>query len=95
MKRADESAFEYMRRVVHNCDFETCDLLDQLPTVAAVIDFYELWGEYGTEFWAGILECIAEGDSPEPAIAFIRKHKLPKAWMHDVNDADKRHHASA
>lgn len=86
-QHSDETAAEYLRRVVSWSDHETCTLLDALPTVEAVLEFFELWHAYGTDFWSGILECIAEGDDPAPARAFIKKWKLPKSWSEDVKYA--------
>lgn len=81
----DESAIEYLRRAVSNCDHEPESLLEQLPSTDAVLDYFDLWAEYDTDFWSGILECIAEGDSPDKARAFIRKYKLPASWREDIN----------
>lgn len=83
----DESTMDYLRRVVSNCNYETESLLDDLKSVDAVLDFFDLWNAYGTDFWSGILECIAEGDSPRKATAFIRKYHLPKSWSDAVDYA--------
>lgn len=71
-----ETAIEYLRRVVHNCNYETESLLDDLPSVEAVIEFFELWHAYGTDFWSGVCECIATGDDPARARAFLDKWSL-------------------
>lgn len=83
----DETAIEYLRRAVSNCDYEAESLLEQLTSTDAVLDFFDLWHEYDTDFWSGILECIAEGDSPAKARAFVRKHRLPKSWSEEINNA--------
>lgn len=85
----DESAMEFLRRVVSNCDHEYENYLDDLPSVEAVLDFFDLWHTYDTDFWAGVLECISEGDDPEPARAFIRKWKLGRVWTSAVNESVK------
>ena len=69
-QRDDESAIEYLRRVANNSGYEVEAIWDQLPSVEACLEFYELWGAYGTDYWSGILECIADGDSPDKARAF-------------------------
>lgn len=84
---AGESAMEYLRRAVGKLDYETCSLLGTLPSVDAVLDFFDLWHNYGTDMWAGVMDCIVDGESPDPAIAFVKKYKLPKAWMQDIRDA--------
>ena len=73
--------------MVGNCGYEQESLLEHLPTVEAVCDFFDLWSAYDTDFWSGVLECIAEGDDPKAALAFIAKHKLGKSWRDDVADA--------
>ena len=88
-QHADETAMEYLRRAVQWCSYEGEGLLDKLTTVDAVLNFFDLWHAYDTEFWSGVLECIAEGDSPQAALAFIRKHKLPQGWVDDVRQAQK------
>ena len=84
-QHADETAMEYLRRIVGWVNYEEEWMLDQLPSVDAVVEFFEVWQAYGTDFWAGVLECIAEGDDPEPARAFVRKWKLGKEWMKTPN----------
>ena len=84
---ADESAMEYLRRAVGWLDKEPESMLEQLPTVEAVLGFFELWNAYGTDFWSGVMECIAEGDDPTPARDFVAKHKLPKSWRQEIDQA--------
>lgn len=83
----DESAAEYLRRVVNNINYESEGMLEQLPCVEAVLDFFDLWAAYDTDFWGGCMECIADGDSPAKARAFVRKWKLGKAWLEEIEDA--------
>lgn len=73
----DETPMGYLRRLVNWCDMESESLLDDLPSVQAVVDYFELWHTYDTDFLQGIIECIHEGDSPKPYRAFVRKYKLP------------------
>ena len=86
-QKDDESAMEFLRRVVGWCDHEQESFLDDLPSVDAVLDFFGLWAVYGTDFWTGILECIAEGDDPRKARAFVRKYKLPQSWSEAIDYA--------
>lgn len=88
-QHADESAIDYLRRVVSNCNYEPESKLEQLPCPEAVMDYFDLWRKYDTDFWAGVIECIAEGDDPEPARAFVRKWKLGRAWLAEIADAVK------
>ena len=83
----DESPMEYLRRVVENSGSEYESLWDDMPSVEACLELFELWHAYNTDLWQGILECIAEGDSPAKARAFIRKWKLPKSWSEAVDYA--------
>lgn len=78
----DESAIDYLRRVVSNLDYENESTLQQMPSVEAILDYYDLFYIYDTDLLVGILECIEEEDSAEyrkPMKDFIRKHKLP--WL--------------
>ena len=84
-QRRDETAIEYLRRVVSVCSYETESLLDSLPSVDAVLDFVDLWSTYDTEFWEGVLGCIAEGADPAPARAYTKKHALPTEWKKDID----------
>ena len=86
-QREDESAVEYLRRVISNCNYENEGMLEQFPCVEAVLDFFDLWAAYDTDFWSGIIECIAEGDDPEKARAFVRKWNLGDAWLEDISNA--------
>ena len=94
-QKSDETAMEYLRRATAWLDYETESLLDDLPSVEAILDFFDLQADYSTDCWSGILECIAEGDSPDKARAFIRKYKMPKSWRDDVNYAMSCRHSEA
>jgi hypothetical protein len=84
-----ETAMEYLRRAVQNLNHEPESILDQLKSVDALLDYFDLWHKYGTDFWAGVLESITMGDNPRWALAFVKKHKLSKAWREDIKDAVK------
>jgi hypothetical protein len=83
----DETAMEYLKRIISALDWETTSLLDSLPSTEAIIEFYELWVTYDTDLWYGILEEIESGKDPNPTLDFIKKYKLPKGWRIDVQRA--------
>lgn len=85
-QKDDETACEFIRRAIDWMEYESCTLLDQLPSVDAALDFFGLWHTYGTDMWNGVLECIAEGDDPKPALDFCRKYNL-KNFKADVKEA--------
>lgn len=87
-QKKHETAIEYLRRAVHNLDHEMESMLQDLKSVDALLDFFDLWHVYGTDFWEGVLESISEGEDPKPAIDFIKKYKL-RGWMDGVKDAIK------
>jgi hypothetical protein len=84
----DETAIEYLRRVVHSLNYETDALLSELPTPEALLQFFDLWHTYGTDCWSGIQECIAEGDDPKPARTFARHWHQP-FLLEDIREAVK------
>lgn len=70
-------AIETLRKMVAALDYEREDLLTDLPTVQALVDFRALWTTYGTEFWEGVLECIADGEDPAHAQDLCKKAQSP------------------
>lgn len=76
MKHANETAMEYLRRAINNLDYEHETILDALPTNEAVIEYFELWTVYDTEFLSGIMECIEDGADPKPLIDFTKKYNI-------------------
>ena len=86
IRQENESAIEFLRRIVGWLDHEPESLLESLPSVEAIIDYAALWDAYGTEFMSGIEEGIlADGDDPKLLIDFVKKHKLDwdLSWVHD------------
>jgi hypothetical protein len=75
-KRNDESAMEFLRRVISWLDCEQESLLTSLPSVEAILDYAALWTTYNTDLMSGIIECIEDGDDPKPLKDFILKYKL-------------------
>jgi hypothetical protein len=76
-----ETAIEYIRRVASNSAYEYESFWDDLPSVEACFEYFELWHAYDTEYWVGIREAIAEGDDPAKAKAFLRRWKLTHKWL--------------
>lgn len=78
---ADETYMEYLRRIISHLDFEYEDILEDLPNIHAVVDYFELWDAYDTEYMEGVLDALELGANPKPYNDFVRKHKLPwKIW---------------
>ena len=75
-KRDDESAIEFLRRVVEWLNVEQESLLADLPTVQAVLDYADLWTVYQTDLMSGIIEAIEDGDDPKPLADFVEKYEL-------------------
>lgn len=76
MRQKDESVVEYMRRVTHNLGFEYESILDDLPTIEALVEYFELWSKYDTEFLSGIQAAIEEGADPMAYNEFLTKYQL-------------------
>lgn len=77
MQEKDESAIEYLERIVGWLGYEDGNLTYDLPTPAAVVEFFEMVQGYGVEFLSDVYEEIAEGNQPGAAYdKFIRKHKI-------------------
>lgn len=72
----DETAMEYLRRLVNNMSFESESELDCLPNVEAVLEYFDLWKIYDTDFLEGIVTSIEDGANPEPYNAFVQKWDL-------------------
>ena len=84
-KRSDETPAEFLQRVVQNLGYEEGSLLDQMPSVDALLDYYGVFcTDYGTDYWEGVLECIADGDSPDKANDFIARWNLGDGWKQSV-----------
>jgi len=90
----DEMPIHYLRRMVDVLGWEDEGILLQLKTTQAVIEFFDLWHVYQTDYWLGIITSICEGADPKPALDFIRKHGL-NDWRHKVAYAVKEAKAVA
>ena len=87
-RKPDETAFDYMDRITGWMKHEVASLVQDLPSPQAVIDYFELWSAYDTDFMQGIEEAIHEGDDPQPLRDFVAKYKLD--WTLDWIDEIKR-----
>lgn len=91
MAPKNETPVEFLSRLGSALNYEYGNILDQLPSVEAVIDYFKLWDVYDTEFLAGIAEALEEGDDPKPYLDFVAKYNL--AWNTNVGpqavDSDK------
>lgn len=85
----DESAIDYLRRMISWINYEQETVLLTLPSVEAVLDYFDLWQTYDTEFLTGIYEAVAAGQSPEPYNAFVRKHALSWEEMRFVRAGEE------
>lgn len=94
-KMPEEAPIEYLRRLVSWYELETDHLLQDLPTVEAVTDFFDLQAVYGTDFFEGIMEAIAEGTDPTALAKFVIKHGLQDSWTFNIFTPQHRAVAAA
>lgn len=87
-QKLGESAYEYLARLVDVLEWEQSKLADSLPTIDAVLDYFDMLAGYDTDDWLGVRDSIASGDfAPDAALKFIRKHKLGVDWKAGVQKA--------
>jgi len=78
---ADELAIEKFRRMASWLDFEYETMLQDLPSIAAIEEFFNLWAYYDTDLSDGIMEIIDDGANPIAWNMFVRKFNLDlKGW---------------
>ena len=75
-QHTDETAIDYLRRMINALAFESDNELDRLPTTEAVLEYFDLWTTYDTDFLDGIVTAIEAGASPEPYNSFVNKWEL-------------------
>jgi len=84
MQHDDETAIEYLRRVVNNLNFETESFLTDLPSIDAILDYFDLWQTYDTDLLTGIIAAVEAGQDAAPYNSFIAKYNLP--WSSYINN---------
>jgi len=73
-------AMDKLRLIVRSLDFHEEDYLMDLPSIEAVVEFYDLLQVYGYENVEDIYEAIHEGEAEAHKLcAFITRHNLPWA----------------
>lgn len=77
MQKTDETAIEYLRRVVSNLNFEQETELQDLPTPQACSEFFELFDKYGTDLLQGVIESIEDGKDAVFYNNFVSTWQLP------------------
>lgn len=77
MQKPDEYAIEYLRRVVSNLNFEQETELQDLPTIQACVEYFELWDKYDTDLLQGVIENIEAGEDAVFYNNFVNKWELP------------------
>lgn len=82
-QHADETATDFLARVVGAFSFEDGAVLDDLPSIEAALAFFGLWHRYDTDLLAGVEEAIEGGEDPTPYNAFVRRWGLPWALYGD------------
>jgi hypothetical protein len=85
----DETYLEFLSRVVSNLKMEGGWIVDELKSIDAILDFFDLWEIYDTDFLEGIVEAIQSGENPGPAIKFCKKHKI--GWIDIIQEAIDNH----
>lgn len=72
----DETAYEKLQRMTNFFAHEYTSLLDQLPSVEALEEYFDLFKTYDTDFLQVIMEMIEEGADPKPLKDFCKKYDL-------------------
>jgi hypothetical protein len=83
-----ESAIEYLRRAVSWLNYELEDILQDLPTTQSILEYFELWTIYDTDFLVGIHDEIYAGADPKPLIDFIEKYNLKWTTVFETKKSD-------
>lgn len=82
----DETAIDFLRRVVGWLEHENESILQDLPSTQAILEYAALWSVYDTDLMSGIVECIEEGNDPKPLADFIAKYNLSWTVPEPVTD---------
>lgn len=79
-RKHDETAIEYMRRIVSHLDNEPESILEDFKTIHALVEFFELWAVYDTYYANGCQQLIESREaSPKAWNSFVKKYDLP--WV--------------
>jgi len=80
MKKADETVMEYVRRAVSWLDQNNESSLDDLPSVKAAFELFDLISDsYDVSLLDEVIDCIDEGESPKAYNDFVDEYSLPWA----------------
>lgn len=91
MKHEDENAIDYLRRIIDHLNSEPEYILEKLPTTKAVVEYFELFSAYDTDYLSGCLESIMEGADPGPLTKFNQKYRM--GWAQTIREAAYKHKA--
>lgn len=81
-----ETPMEFIRRAVSWLDMNPEDLLDDLPSPEACLDFFKIISEdYDVSVFEEVMEVIAEGESAEKLAQFVVRWNLQKRWDFDID----------
>jgi len=83
----DETAMEYLQRMMSWVATEPGDILDDLPTPQAIMDFFDLWKVYDVDGLDAVIEQIEGGADPDPYNSFVLKYGLWRRNIWSVEDA--------
>lgn len=96
-QKKDETAREYISRIIHHLDYEKESYLDPLPTIQAIVDYFEMLGMYDVDFVDDVWMCIEEGEDITPLETFITTYKLRdkevdkyESWSAIINLIDEK-----
>ena len=87
-KQHEESAYDYLVRIVQALEYESGNIVDSLPSPQSIVEYFELWGKYDTELMDGIIKEIDAGADPKPLHEFIEKYFLLWAKHTKENNND-------
>jgi len=83
----DETPVETLRRAVSWLDYNNEDMLSELPSVEACLDFFNLISnEYDVSTFEEVMECIEEGCAePDPLAEFVVRWGLWDKWTFNID----------
>lgn len=74
--RDGETSYDYLSRIVEILKFEDSEILNALPSITAIIEYFELTQKYDTDLMSGIIDSLENGESPKHYNKFVKKYKL-------------------